>query len=186
MPGTSNSGGRNAKGAQLHVVQGTFRPGRHAGSETPEPPKGTPDPPKALTGEAKAEWKRMVDRLAQNGTLSIVDDAALYQYVELYAETEAVKTDNANVRKLSKELKAAAKNLEGMELVQAIGEIVKLQQILAKQTQQLRQGHMAIRQYLVEFGMTPSARSRVKVAPGGKPVVDPKKEKFFGGSGARA
>jgi hypothetical protein len=38
---------------------------------------------------------------------------------------------------------------------------------------------MALRQYLVEFGMTPSARSRVKV-PSAKPVVDANKERYFG------
>ena len=48
---------------------------RHAGGDAPDPPKGTPTPPKPLSGEAKAEWDRMVGRLTQNGTISIVDDA---------------------------------------------------------------------------------------------------------------
>ena len=59
-------------------------------------------------------------------------------------------------------------------LAEAIKKIVDLEQILAKQTTQLRQGHMAIRQYLIEFGMTPSARTRVKLPAGGaKKPVDP-------------
>lgn len=169
MPGTKNSGGRNRKSGQMHIVQGTFRPDRHGENDTPEPPKGVPLPPKPLTAEAQAEWDRMVGRLEQSKTLSMVDDAALYQYVQLFAETELVKADNVQVRKLSKDLKRAIKDLEGVELLQAVGEVVKLQQIIARHSQQLRQGHMAIRQYLIEFGMTPSARTRVKPAGAEKP-----------------
>jgi hypothetical protein len=50
---------------------------------------------------------------------------------------------------------------------------------IAKATRDLRQGHMAIRQYLVEFGMTPSARTRVKLPPAA-PAVDPNKARYFG------
>lgn len=176
MPGTANSG-RNAKSTALHVLKGTFRKGRHSGYVSPEPPSGTPKPPKKLSGEERAEWERMVDRLEQNKTLSVVDDAALYQYVQLFAETEQVKTDHADVRKLSADLKKSTDTLEGRDLVDAIKEIVTLQFLIGKQTLQLRQGHMAIRQYLVEFGMTPSARTRVKL-PAQAPTVDPRKARY--------
>lgn len=179
MAGNKNSGGHNRIGAQLHILSGTFRRDRHLGQDSPDPPKGTPAPPKPLVGEAKAEWTRMVTRLEESRTLSMVDDAALYQYVQLFAETEQIKVDNIATRKLSTDLKKAVQALEGEMLVEAIGEIVKLQQLLAKQTVQLRQGHMAIRQYLVEFGMTPSARGRVKVSR--QPSDEDKnKERFFG------
>ena len=168
MPGTANSGGRNAKSAQMHVLTGTFRGDRHGSGPAPEPPKGRPTPPGTLKGEALAEWERMVDRLEQSGTLSVVDDAALYQYAELYAETEGIKADQIENRKLTVTLKRAVKDLEGSELVQAIKEIVELRHLVNKGARELRQGHLAIRQYLVEFGMTPAARSRVKVSSGGK------------------
>lgn len=155
---------------RAHIIQGTFRPDRHGEADTPEPPKGVPVPPKTLNAEEQGEWDRMVGRLEQSKTLSLVDDAALYEYVQLFAEKEMIKSDDVSVRKLSKDLRRAIKDLEGAELVQAIEQIVKLQLILPKHSQQLRQGHMAIRQYLVEFGMTPSARTRVKVASGEKPM----------------
>jgi hypothetical protein len=122
----------------------------------------------------------MIGRLEQSKTLSVVDDAALYQYVELHAETEQIKADNAAVRKLSADLKRHARKLEGSDLLAAISEIVKLQIIIAKHTQQSRQGHLALRQFLLEFGMTPAARTRVKVTtpverPQGKLVA------FLGG-----
>jgi hypothetical protein len=47
--------------------------------------------------------------------------------------------------------------------VEAIANIVQLKKIEAKYPSLLRAGHMAIRQYLVELGMTPAARGRVKV-----------------------
>ena len=169
MAGNKNSGGRNKKGAQFHLIAGTFRGDRHADAQEPEPPKGTPKPPHKLGALARAEWHRMVARLEQSQTLSIVDDAALYQYCKLFAETEGVEVDAAKARKLSDSLKTLAAKLDGHELVEAIGKIVELQKIIAGLTTKLRQQRMAIRQYLVEFGMTPSARSRVKVSPGAKP-----------------
>lgn len=164
MAGNSNSGGRNKKPPQAHVLTGTFRDDRHGDHEAPEPPLGVPRPPKPLNAEAKAEWARMIARLEHSRTLSLVDDAALYQYVKLFAETEAVAGDNGETRKLSKLLKKTVQGLDGEQLVEAIGRIVELRKLLAKETTQLRQQRMALRQYLVEFGMTPSARGRVKVA----------------------
>lgn len=140
--------------------------------------------PKALTGDAKAEWDRMVERLDKNRTLSIVDDAALYQYCSLFGETEDVKRDTARLRKDLAETRAMSKDVrkmisaadDGMDKLAAIEQLatlrqtmVNIQKLIAKETQQLRQGHMAIRQYLIEFGMTPSARTRVKLPPTEKP-----------------
>lgn len=163
MSGTSNSGGRNAKDIAQLKASGTFREARHGGIETPDPPKGRPEAPETLTGEARAEWDRMVSRLEQSKTLAVVDDAVLYQYAHLFAETEQIRVDNAQLRKLSIKLQKIARKLQGLELVEAIKKIVDLEYVISKQSTQLRQGHMAIRQYLVEFGQTPSSRTRVKI-----------------------
>lgn len=187
MAGNQNSGGHNRKATHLHVLDGTFRKDRHGETETPDPPLGIPQPPKKLTGEAKSEWDRMIARLTTSKAISIVDDGALYQYCRLFAETEAVAQDYTDTRDLSNTLKKAVTKLDGAELVAAIGEIVKLRQLLAKQTTQARQQRMAIRQYLVEFGLTPSSRGRVKIAT--RKPADPKsgqsnKSRFFGGARA--
>lgn len=177
MPGTKNSGGHNRRSRDFHLVHGTFREDRgHADADFIDPPKGVPDVPKHLAGAAKAEWARMVDRLETAKTLSKIDDAALYQYVQLFAETEAIREDHAQLRKLTKELRSAIlkSQLAGSELIEAIGKIVVLQQLSQKQSIQLRQGHMGMRQWLVEFGMTPAARNRVKVPKtGALPVTNP-------------
>jgi P27 family predicted phage terminase small subunit len=168
MPGTSNSGGRNTRSRQLHVLTGTFRDDRHAGGEAPAPPAGRPEAPTSLTAVARAEWDRMVDRLATSGTLAVVDDAALYQYVQLFAETERITERSVENTQLAKRLMRAVGKLNGEALVDAVQAIVALRALENKSTRDLRQGHMALRGYLVEFGMTPAARSRVKV-PAGKP-----------------
>lgn len=173
MAGTKNSGGHNKKSTQSHVLHGTFRRDRHGddGGDTPEPPKGKPVPPRPLSAIAQEEWDRMVDRLDKNQVLTIVDDAALFQYCQLFAETEAIKDDNVRLRDMSVTLMEMAKKLTGPDLVETVGKIVDIEHELSKQHTKLRQGHMAIRQFLVEFGMTPAARSRVSKNPGGGPAA---------------
>lgn len=158
------SGGHNAKTPDQHRTDGTYRPDRHGESEGPEPPQGLPKPPKALSKGAKAEWDRMVKRLETSRTVSVVDDAALYQYVNLFEETEVVKSEAIEARKLSKQLKRAAQKLDGQQLVDAIDRIVELHKMVAGYAQRLRMQRTALRTYLVEFGMTPASRGRVRVA----------------------
>src|SRR4051812_11209607 len=121
MPGTSNSGGRNRKPARQHRLEGSYRADRHAaGGDAPDPPKGRPTPPAGLAGVALEEWHRMVDRLELSKTLSLVDDAALYQYCSLFAETEAVaRAKSANDALIAKLQKAIAR-LQHQDLVDVI------------------------------------------------------------------
>lgn len=188
MPGTANSGGRNKKSQAEHALAGTGRKDRGTSSTSPavivpDPPKGRPTPPSGLRGHALAEWLRMVDRLEQNKTLSLVDDAALYQYCCLFAETEGITDKRRTTAALVKTLQAAIARLVAVaadrdpeaaliDVTAASVAIATLEGQDVKRTTQLRQGHMALRQYLVEFGMTPAARSRVKV-PDTPDATDP-------------
>jgi len=175
MPGTSKSGGRNRKSAKQHRLEGTFQKVRHgAAAITPDPPAGRPPIPVGLIGPALEEWHRMVIRLEASKTLSKVDDAALYQYCCLFAETEAIvvahRTNAALVEKL---IVAIDKLPPGEAFVDALAQIVQLKKLEAKYPAQMRQGHMALRQYLVELGMTPAARGRVKVPDAPETAADP-------------
>lgn len=183
MAGTANSGGRNRKSAADHRLAGTFQRVRHEGQGAPEPPKGRPAPPKPLSGDARDEWDRMVSRMELSGTSSLVDDAALYQYALLFAETEAVSTARAGTAQNIAALEIAMADLVDGEFVEALRQLVALRQLEAKYMVQIRQGRMALRQYLVEFGMTPSARTRVKV-PDRPEAKDPFAE-FEGGGGVQ-
>jgi P27 family predicted phage terminase small subunit len=173
MPGTANSGGRNKKSAQRHKLEGTFQKSRHAGAKAPEPPIGLPTPPIKLTGVALAEWKRMVARLQVCRSLSVVDDAVLFQYAKLFAETEELADDKEHASGLIDKLGDALVGLDGADMSNAIRDIVKLKQQEAGYSTKVRQGRLAIRAYLVEFGMTPAARSRVKVQEGKPEENDP-------------
>jgi P27 family predicted phage terminase small subunit len=144
VPGTRNSGGRNKKSAQQHELEGTYQRCRHDGGAAAEPPKGRPTPPQDLKGEALAEWNRMIRRLELSKTLSLVDDAVLYRYCQLHARAD----------RLEREIKV----LPSAFYVDHLG-APKVHPAFA----QLRAHDQALRGYLVEFGLTPAARSRVKV-----------------------
>ncbi len=146
MAGTSSSGGRNRKSAAQHRLEGTFQASRASGasSDAPDPPKGRPSSPKPLKGESLAEWTRMTDRLELAGTLSVVDDAVLYRYCRLHARAER--------------LERYVGRLRSVFYVDHLGN-PKVHPGVA----QLRAYDQALRVYLVEFGMTPAARSRVRV-----------------------
>lgn len=175
MPGTSRSGGRNRKSLRDHALAGTGR--RDRGTKTTksstaaaaaDPPAGRPRTPSWLAGYALVEWDRMVVRLDAAKVLSKVDDAVLYQYCCLFAETEAIAAARTKNDALIATVTAAVARATRQELgdvARAVKQILPLKKLELKYATQLRQGRMALRQYLVEFGMTPAARSRVKEVP---------------------
>lgn len=175
MPGVKGqkSGGHNKKTRAQLVKDGTFRKDRHGDLASAEAPPGVPDPPKVLDGEAHDEWHRMIARLTNTGALSIVDDGALFQYCRLFAETEGiwlVQEETAETIRILQE------NLDGQQcrrpederlsladLLAVAQEITKLRRLEAGYISKVRQGRMALRTFLVEFGLTPAARGRVKL-----------------------
>lgn len=164
------SGGRNAKTVQQHLVQNTFQPVRHAGFTNPDPPKGTPVPPKDLAGDALAEWTRMVERLTLSGSLSTIDDAAIYQYCRLFAETEELTEEKSEAKASLRIMEENIGDLEAGDRVAMFQEIGKLRHDIKGYNAQIRSGRMGLRQYLVEFGLTPASRSRVKVTEEKQPA----------------
>jgi hypothetical protein len=104
-----------------------------------------------------------------SGTLSVVDDAALFQYACLFAETEEIAARQAHTATLVDKLEVAIDGTEerpglaGSELTSAIQAIAKLKALESAYSGHIRAGRMALRQYLVEFGMTPASRSKVVV-----------------------
>lgn len=147
MPGVKGrSGGRNAKTIERLKLEGTFDPKRHQHTRHPSPPKGVPSPPARLYGAALREWKHKVQQLARSELLTVVDGAMLFHYCELHGAMEAMKT----------ELRALAKS-----------RAVNAPQQKAALRRELRQHANTIRPYLVEFGLSPAARSRVNLSPAG-------------------
>lgn len=146
------SGGHNAKTQEQHRLEGTGRKDRHTGYRNPEPATGMPAKPDRLTGEAAAEWDRMVGRLEQCKTLAVVDDAILVEYCELHALTHRLQGEIDELPALFFEKTSV--DGAGVEHVEP-----KVHPGVG----QLRQARMAKRTLLVEFGLTPASRGRVKI-----------------------
>ena len=157
------SSGRNAKTARQHKLEGTFHKFRHAGIRNPDAPDGLPVSPEVLEGKALEEWDRMLALLWISKSVSVVDAPALYQVCRLFAETEAISGQQLEVSASVVILEENIHGLKGPDLVAVFQEISKMRQLEARYTTQLRQGRMAIRTYLVEFGLTPASRGRVRL-----------------------
>ncbi|MFZ5762849.1 MAG: phage terminase small subunit P27 family [Thermodesulfobacteriota bacterium] len=107
--------------------------------------KRTPAPPSFLGKPAKKEWKRVAPLLMTARVLTSGDLAALEAYCVQYGvmveAQEQIKKD-------------------GMMVPDAKG-ILSIHPMFAAQQQALSQ----MRQFMVEFGLTPSSRSRIQVPP---------------------
>ncbi len=146
------SGGRNSKTRAEHRLAGTHRQDRHGRKRPPEPTPGTPDAPAILEGAALSEWKRMVALLKTAGVLTVVDGAMLFHYCEMHGQALDIRA----------QLRAVAKR-ERVRLSDAKRVDLEKQQL--KLWAQWRAYGQAIRMYLVEFGLSPSSRSRVALEP---------------------
>ena len=162
------SGGHNAKPVALHRLQGTFRKHRHSGHTTAEPPLGHPPKPAGLTGEAAEEWGRMLARLVSSQTLSAVDDGVLARYCKLHARAERLEAALADEPPFFDKVSVDGAGQEHVER--------KVHPGFA----QCRQYDLALRVYLVEFGLTPASRGRVTLPRDGPPTKS-KLERFLDG-----
>lgn len=135
---------------------------RYRATEAKGPP-GTPDCPDWLDQDAKAAWEHLVPQLESMGVLTRIDGNALARYCKLWArwrKAEAFLDKNGEVYPLRDE-KGKVKYLAQFPQVSIAAN-------LAQQLTRLEQ----------EFGLTPSARTRIQVDPG-LPVSDPVKSRFF-------
>ena len=146
------------KPTALKLIQGN--PGkRRLNRREPKPPPGLPECPEDLSPGARAHWARVVPRLVAMRVLSLADEDALVVYCETYARWRAARD-------------FIAKNGEVYPEKNDRGEVVRLRPFpQVRLAQQLLQ---AVRLYQQEFGLTPSARSRVHGE-----VWDPEEEARF-------
>jgi len=127
---------------ELKILTGEKRKERLA-PDRPMPSVCIPDPPKHLSLMAQKEWDYITPELARCGILAAIDRTALANYCQAVA-----RLNKAELQLEKEEL--TVETIKG-SMVQnpLIGIINRLYDIT--------------RQYAVEFGMTPSSRSRVKV-----------------------
>lgn len=136
--------GRRPKPTQLKRLQGN--PGRRPLNENePEPDAVVPTRPGWLLPEAKREWSRVVPQLQRLGLLTIVDRAALASYCQWWARW-------VQAEKVLQE--------KGLIFETPNGYVQQRPEVAIAQKASDR-----CRQFCTEFGLTPSSRSRLSVAP---------------------
>lgn len=142
------------------------KPGHRKLPENEPQPRKTnrlPPAPSHLTPVGKNEWERMGTELMRLGLLTVADQTAFAAYCQQY---EIWVEASVKVQK------------EGM-LTYAKNGFPMLSPHMTIQNK----AQSEMRKWLVEFGMTPSSRSRVEVAP--RKEDDPM-EAFFKGGGIKA
>lgn len=145
--------GRKPTPTQLKVIKGTDRADRFNPRE-PTPDAARPAPPQHLSEEATVEWARVSDELHTLGLISNLDRAALGAYCQAYGRW--VQAERALARMAARDLAAS-------------GLMIKTQSGNAIQNPLVGAANKAMAdmmRYAAEFGMTPSARSRIAVGEG--------------------
>lgn len=146
--------GRRPTPTHLRLVKGN--PGkRPVNAAEPKPRRELPAAPAHMTAEARVAWGRLTVLLDQMGVLTSADAYALERLAELYAEVCAL---------------TAALDAEGRTYESATqnGTIIRPRPEAAM----LADADRRFRAYLIEFGLTPAARSRVR-ADGEGEKADP-------------
>ena len=149
--------GRRPKPTHLRVLQGN--PGkRPLNVNEPKPKVEQLTPPEHLNAIALSEWNRVSEELSRLGLLTTVDRAAFAAYCTVYARwvdaEEGLKKTGPVVRAPS-----------GYPMISPYYTV-------ANQSLQL------MRSYLIEFGLTPAARSRISIGP--RQQDDPVEDFLFG------
>lgn len=150
--------GRIPKPSALKAIAGN--PGKRKLNSNEAKFDGVPSCPSHLDTEAKKEWRRISKELASVGLLTRADRAALAAYCIAYsrwvrAEMELQKLANGDNLKTLLTVAAKSKFPVVHPLIGISNSAAKL-----------------MKEYLIEFGLTPASRSRLNV-PGSPTSADP-------------
>ena len=135
--------GRKPLPTQLKLVKGTARPHRMNPAE-PQPSVAVPHPPEHLDAEAAAKFADMATLLARHGVMTELDAGALARYVVIWRRWLEAE---AEVKRRGPVVKTAGGNIiQNPFLAVANKCLAQLGQIES------------------EFGLTPSSRTRIRMA----------------------
>ena len=157
--------GRKPKPTHLKLVTGN--PGkRKLNTAEAKPKKALPPPPDALDDFAKHEWTRTAADLNKLGLLTTLDHAALAAYCQAYSTFVQAR--------------AAIKRMAALDPV-THGLMIKTSNGNAIQNPLVGTANKAANdmvRFAAEFGMTPSARSRIAAGAAAREDEDPAAEFF--------
>lgn len=160
--------GRPPKPTHLKLIEGN--PGkRKLNPHEPHPNATLPDPPEWLTMEAAVEWMRVSEELYRLGILTGIDRGALAAVCQAFGRWQRAENALAEIAKKDRSTG---------------GLLVKTGKGSAMENPLVGIARRAMSDYVrfcAEFGMTPSARSRVEAGA----TVMPK-SKFDGLIGGKA
>tara|TARA_B100001063_G_scaffold247320_1_gene292612 strand:+ start:5905 stop:6375 length:471 start_codon:yes stop_codon:yes gene_type:complete len=142
----------------LRLIKGN--PSKRAiNKQEPKPQRGIPRCPAHLDSKAKTAWKKLCTHLDKMGVLTLADEMALEVLVSVYAR----------IRDLQKQIKD-----HGGTTYESTREDGAVFHKALPQVQQLEKAESTFRSYLTEFGLTPSARAKLKTEeepPGDDPLA---------------
>lgn len=150
MAGKKGRSGRRAKPSHIHLVDGSFRADRHGSKDAARRrlkdsrTAKVPRPPSWLPQVAKNEWRRVVPLLRARGNLDLLDRASLSAYCLAWST-----------------LKMATDSLERDGLTITGGHGGRVRNPAASIANQAAR---QVRDFAVEFGLTPAARPRLEKA----------------------
>src|SRR5579859_4068277 len=149
--------GRRPKPTHLKLVQGN--PGKRALNAEAEPrePRVLPPAPDHMTVMAKEAWYHLAPLLDQMGILTAADLKALEMACEAYAEVRECR----DAIELAGGGTYETRNLAGEVMFRARPEAARL-----------ADADRRFRGWLIEFGLTPAARSKVRMPGGGPDPLD--------------
>ena len=137
--------GRKPKPTALKKLEGN--PGkRKLNTKETVPAKGMPDCPKWLLPEAKEEWKRLCQKLSDMGVLTEIDMAAFAAYCQSYARWKEAQEHIDSEGSTFETVKGYQQQIPWVGI--------------ANTNQKL------MMQAASEFGLMPSARSRIMAGSG--------------------
>lgn len=139
---------------------------RPTNQNEPRPEPKSPGMPTWLSNEARAEWRRLVPELDKIGMLGRVDRAALATYCELWSTFVAAE------RVIHEHGITIMKKIHEDVTLDETGETVTIyiQPVKNPALQVARDAAAQIRGFCAEFGLTPSARTRIDLPERDEPT----------------
>jgi P27 family predicted phage terminase small subunit len=135
--------GRKPLPTHLKLVKGTARPHRINQAE-PKPAVAVPEPPAHLDERARARFSAMAEMLARHGVMTELDAAALARYAVVWCRWIEAE---AEVKRRGPVVKTEAGNIIQNPFLSVANKCL-----------------LQMAQIESEFGMTPSSRSRIRMA----------------------
>lgn len=134
--------GQKPKPTALKILEGN-RGRRPLNDREPKPPVALPPPPDHLDAVAIREWRRVCKQLYELGIMSRLDVAILACYCDSYSEWVHFKRD----------IRTRGTIISNRKRGRVVNPMIRL----------AMQAKRELARYAVELGITPSARSRVRV-----------------------